>query len=508
MRLLIVADAGRTRRWMARLAESLGAAGHDLRLATLAAPPAPGLLAQVLELERLLIGRLRPSGADPVAAETIAPPPDAGFAADLVLDFSSDPAPPAGPPRLAVHFDGTKGEDAAVAALTAGATPLVEIVDPADGRVVERALPSMEAAEGLRGGLDALAARIVTLLRVHLDALALGRPRPVPPLLAAVPRGTARAPAQLLARNLAVGLARRIYRLCCHAPHWRVGWRLHEGPGIAETGDFSGPAFRVLADPGHHFYADPFAATRNGETHVFVEDLDHRLGRGVVSAIPFGPSGPIGPARVVLDEPWHLSYPFLIEEAGELYMIPESSGAGDVALYRCTAFPDRWERVATLVDDADYSDATVFRHAGRWWMFGTVHDGAGGWSDTLEIRFAPSLFGPWQRHPVAAPLVDRSSARPAGNVFRRGDRLFRPAQDCSTAYGGALVLAEITRLDEEGFAQEIRHHLTPGRHWPGRRLHTLNRVGRLELIDGSVIRPKARLLVDLVEARTRPESPR
>jgi hypothetical protein len=505
MRLLIVADAGRTRRWIARLAETLGAAGHDLRLLAVAAPPPPGLLAQVLELERLLCDRLHLSGADPVAADLIAPPPDAGFAADLIVDLSSAPTGTSDAPRLAVHFDGTSGEDAAVAALTAGATPVIEIVDTADGRVVERALPSLEAAEGLRGGLDALGARIVTLLRVHLEARAAGRVRPAPPPIDGVPRGRSHPPLACLARNTAAALVRRIYRLCCHAPHWRVGWRLNDGPGIAESGDLSGPAFRVLADPGHRFYADPFAATRGGETHVFVEDLDHRLGRGVISAIPFGPDGPTGPARVVLDEPWHLSYPFLIEEQGALYMIPESCGARDVALYRCIAFPDRWERVATLIDDAVFSDATVVRHAGRWWMFGTVHDGAGGWSDTLEIRVAPSLFGPWRRHPVAAPLIDRSGARPAGNLFRRGERLFRPAQDCSTAYGGALVLAEITRLDEEGFAQEIRHRLTPGRRWPGRRLHTLNRVGRLELIDGSVIRPKVRLLADLVETRTRPE---
>jgi hypothetical protein len=46
-------------------------------------------------------------------------------------------------------------------------------------------------------------------------------------------------------------------------------------------------------------------------------------------------------------------------------------------------------------------------------------------------------------------------------------------------------LAEVTTLSEDDFAQEIRTVLRPGRSWPGRRLHTLNRFGRLECIDGS-----------------------
>ncbi|TBW38766.1 hypothetical protein EYW49_08730 [Siculibacillus lacustris] len=503
MKLLLIVETARPRRWMADLAASLIARGHLVRCEGVTAPPPPALLAEVLELERLLVGRLRPSGADRVAPTTIAPPPDADFAPDLTLDLTRAPPEPGPANRLVLHADGLPGEDAAIAALTAGSTPLIEIVDTA-GAVVERGLPSLEAAAGLRGGIEAVGARVATLVLAHVGAVAAGRARPIPPAIFAPARGLARSAGRALAQTLAATLVRSVYRLCCHAPHWRVGWRLHDGPGIAETGDLSGPLFQVLADPGPRFYADPFVATWEGRTALFVEDLDHRLGRGVVSAIPFDARGPSGPARPVLQEPWHLSYPFVFAHDGALWMIPESTGARDVALYRCTAFPDRWERVATLLDDLVLSDATIFEHAGRWWMFGTARDGGGGWSDTLSIHVAPSPFGPWRPHAVEAPLVDRTQARPAGAVFRRGDRLFRPAQDCSDGYGGALVLAEITRLDDDDFRQEVRAVLRPGRRWPGRRLHTLNRVGRLEVIDGSVLRPRSRLLARVVEARTRP----
>ena len=56
-------------------------------------------------------------------------------------------------------------------------------------------------------------------------------------------------------------------------------------------------------------------------------------------------------------------------------------------------------------------------------------------------------------------------------------------QDCTDGYGAALGLAEIVELTPTTFRQIIRHTIRPGPLWPGRKLHTLNRCGRLEVID-------------------------
>jgi hypothetical protein len=63
-------------------------------------------------------------------------------------------------------------------------------------------------------------------------------------------------------------------------------------------------------------------------------------------------------------------------------------------------------------------------------------------------------------------------------------------QDCTNGYGAALGLAEIVDLTPTTFQQIVRHTIQPGPLWPGRKLHTLNRSGRLEVIDGSRIQPK------------------
>ncbi|GKB26608.1 glycosyltransferase family protein 64 protein C5, partial [Tanacetum coccineum] len=47
---------------------------------------------------------------------------------------------------------------------------------------------------------------------------------------------------------------------------------------------------------------------------------------------------------VVLDEEWHLSYPYVFDYNGQIYMMPEGSKKGDSSsLYRAVAFPLKWE---------------------------------------------------------------------------------------------------------------------------------------------------------------------
>jgi hypothetical protein len=91
-------------------------------------------------------------------------------------------------------------------------------------------------------------------------------------------------------------------------------------------------------------------------------------------------------------------------------------------------------------------------------------------------------------------LLDRTSARPAGNLVTINGKLWRPVQDCTHGYGCALGLAEVVELSPTSFKQVVGHVIRPGPLWPGRKLHTLNRCGRLELIDGTSIQPKVRAL--------------
>lgn len=499
------------RRWMSR--ETLSIDGRDVPVQiawTTNAEPRPAGLDILFELERVVLHRGKPSGAnrlDVIPQRTQAHTETA----DVIVDFTGGARDPGSSARLYLRplFNGVAGENAALAAILAGDLPVIEIINEVDGSVVDRGHPSGEIAAGLSGALETVMARTLTMVAAILS----GRPRIVPQLARPAGAGVGRQPTAYVVRGLAVSIAKEIYRLCCYAPHWHVGWRFNDGGGVWQTGDLSGPGWNVLKDPGNHFYADPFPITWQGRTFVFFEDLDHRIGKGIISAVEFGDNGPVGEAVPVLEEPWHLSYPFLIEHDGALWMIPESSTHGDVALYKCVRFPDKWERHATLLSGLELADATITQHNGLHYLFGAWRDGTGGYSDSLAIYYAEHLLGPWLPHASNPVLIDRASTRPAGNFVTINDKLWRPVQNCADGYGAALALAEVVELSPTAFRQTVRHSLKPGPAWPGRKLHTLNRCGRLEVIDGSRVQPKTRAFASkspstVLPARANPSAAR
>jgi hypothetical protein len=490
-------DDERPRAWMARMATLVGSETDIIAIQWVkAGAPRPAGLEALFELERMVLRKGRRGGADSIGKESLRATPAAAVKPDVTIDFTGAGPDPASSARLYLRplYNGAAGEDAALAAILSGDLPRIEIRNEISGEILDAGRPSAEAASGLSGALDTVMARTLTLLKAAL----VGKPRDVSLKADRSDPGPPRSPAAYVLRGLAGDIAKRIYRLCCYAPHWHVGWRYTDDSGIWASKNLSGAPWAIIADPGHRFYADPFPVNWQGRTFVFFEDLDHRVGKGTISAVEFDGTGPKGPVIPVLEEPWHLSYPFLIEHDGELWMIPESSEHRDVAVYRCIDFPGKWERHTTLLSGVELGDATIVRHNGLHYLFGATRDGAGGYSDTLSIFHAEHLFGPWLPHARNPIMVDRSSARPAGHFVTINGQLWRPVQDCSNGYGAALGLAEITELSPTSFRQTVRHTLQPGRQWPGRKLHTLNRCGRLEVIDGSRIQPKIAALRPLV----------
>lgn len=482
-RIEIRSPQGHVLRWHAQLRDRLARLlpHSSVSLALAPAPAAwPDGVAALLALERLLLRRSRATPSDAIDAPTAPRRDDA----DLVIDLAGDTMPGQDLRVLRPLYEGEASDDAAVAALLCGGAPSIAVLDVGAGAIVAQGLPSLEAADGLTGGLEAVYSRMASLIEGALVS---------PPLtLTPAPR-TARAPstgpASFALRSIAHGCARAIYHLCCHSPHWRVGWRFVDGPGLLDGGA-PRPGWRIMQDREMSFAADPFPWQWRGETGVFYERLDYRSNRGEIYYQRFDENVPAGEPTIALAEAWHLSYPFLLEQDDTLYMVPEASASGKITLYRCVEFPGRWEPVANLVEGVEAADATIFQHEGRFWMTSVVREGVGGYSDTLAIHHAPALLGPWEEHAQRPALVDSRYARPAGWVVERAGALLRPAQDCAAGYGFGVHVMRVDALTPETFTQTPLRRIGPGNGWPGKRLHTLNRHGRLEVIDGVVLTPK------------------
>ena len=288
--------------------------------------------------------------------------------------------------------------------------------------------------------------------------------------------------------DLARRASRSIFRSAFYSPHWRIGWRyVDQGNDVWSRGDLAGCPWQVLRNEAFRFFADPFPVVWKGKTWLFFEDFDHRIGKGRISAIAFSPRGPEGDVIPVLERPWHLSFPYVFEHDGAIWMLPESSDNRTVSLYRAAIFPTCWVKEADLLSGIEASDSTIVFFGDRFWMFTTVQHDDPTRSNKLLLYHAKSLLGPWSPHSGNPILIDSRSARSAGGIVVRNGVLWRAVQDCERGYGAAVGLAEVTRLDERHFEQSVRVMIRPDRHWPGWRLHTLTRAGTLECIDGSSI---------------------
>jgi hypothetical protein len=227
--------------------------------------------------------------------------------------------------------------------------------------------------------------------------------------------------------------------------------------------------------------ADPMALRANGKVHVLCEEMSWRTGKGQISVTTFDGTSWSKPSRVI-ETPTHASYPYLFEHRKEIYCVPETYEANEIALYRAREFPLRWQRVATLMDGIAAIDGTLFEHDGRYWLFCTTSENS---NAVLRAFYAPELLGPWRAHARNPVKIDVRASRPAGPTFRLNGQLFRPAQDSSRTYGGRIVIHRVVTLTPTEFAEEAVTCVEPRRDSPyGRGVHTLCFAGEYCILDG------------------------
>ncbi len=308
-------------------------------------------------------------------------------------------------------------------------------------------------------------------------------------LLTRVRRQAARVQARAL-----VGAAARLGLPVGWVPEWSLG--LYEGPSPLELRPAAGVKQPVLsaaaaADLPARFLADPFLVRSGDEWLLFMEVMHRGTGRGAIGLARSGDARTWRYAGLVLEEPFHQSYPCVFEADGSWYMTPSGRLGGGVRLYRAAAFPHGWRFVRELVR-GPYNDPTVFFHQGRWWMF------AGIGMDTLCLFSADHPEGEWTEHP-ASPLRrgDARNSRPGGRVVRHGERLIRFAQDDEELYGHAVRAFEITCLTPTAYRElpvTDGPTLGPGAGWNACGMHHVDACrtedGRwLAVVDGWRMRP-------------------
>ena len=245
-----------------------------------------------------------------------------------------------------------------------------------------------------------------------------------------------------------------------------------------------------ITDVNASFVADPFIILENGQYYMFLEIKNLSTRKGDIGLAISKDGIKWAYQKVVLVEPFHLSYSYVFKYEDTYYMVPETLGAEAVRLYKSIDFPYQWEFVTNLIE-GKHADPTVFYHEGRWWMFTCPKPFQ---HDILHLYYADTLTGPWKEHPQNPILEnDASSARPGGRPIFYNGKWIRFAQDCSQYYGMQVRAFEINKLTPFEY-KEKEINSSPilsysGKGWNGKGMHHIDAIQQeddswLAVVDG------------------------
>jgi hypothetical protein len=233
--------------------------------------------------------------------------------------------------------------------------------------------------------------------------------------------------------------------------------------------------YTPLFPPPGRSYADPMLIKYQGTNYIFFEDFDYK--KGVIAYVTVDKDLYVSKPKKALEISTHLSFPFIFEDGGKMYMIPESYRANEVALYEAVRFPDKWKKKKVLLNFNGF-DSIIFKRDGLYWIITSILP------ECLQIYYADSLLGEFKPHPINKKRI---RGRNAGNIFVQDGRLIRPNINSAKTYGHHMDLFEIVELTTTSYVEKKVSAIRPTWAKNLRGTHTLSSNEDLMIYDGKVI---------------------
>lgn len=213
---------------------------------------------------------------------------------------------------------------------------------------------------------------------------------------------------------------------------------------------------KSIDNPKYGWLADPFVYSKNNRNFIFAEHFDYRKAKGVICCYEIKVNN-VEYLGTVIEEDFHLSYPYIFEYQNNVYMIPESSSCNQVRLYRADEFPLSWSFVKTIFEGESIADPNIIYDEKSDAFFLIANPDLTNTSDFdsfLNIYFSKNLLRDnFQPIPIN-PINKSSKSSRNGGVFILNNSLFRVNQIHKKGiYGCGITLNKIIKLSETEFEE-------------------------------------------------------
>ncbi len=200
--------------------------------------------------------------------------------------------------------------------------------------------------------------------------------------------------------------------------------------------------------------ADPFLFVKDGTLYLFYEHLTRWFGTGRICMRSTRDLKTWTEEQDVLVEPFHLSFPYVFEEKGKVYMLPETGGDKSISLYEAEDDTlTRWRLVKKLMGGEEpWYDSVIYKKDEVYYLF-TGHDD--NVQQVQHLFVADNLMGPYRKHPMSPIYKGRDGGRNAGSIIEYNGERYRPVQVCVNSYGEQTSVMKIEKLSPTDYKESL-----------------------------------------------------
>jgi hypothetical protein len=241
---------------------------------------------------------------------------------------------------------------------------------------------------------------------------------------------------------------------------------------------------KEIVIPKNEFWADPFLLKHNNETYAFFENFEYKKWRGKITCGKVVDNTLVD-VKDALVLPYHMSYPFMLQQGNDIFMIPETQENNRVEIYKCAEFPQEWDLYATAFDNEQIVDTTFFTDDNNdSWLF--LNRGCNIYKTELYIYKVDSLqlktIIPHALNPVK---IDTKNARNGGAIFKYEGAYYRPSQvNTHGKYGNGLNINKIIKLTLDEYEEETLVTVEPNFKKGLVGIHHLHQLDDCYIFDG------------------------
>lgn len=240
---------------------------------------------------------------------------------------------------------------------------------------------------------------------------------------------------------------------------WYIGCRI--SPQSALHRQESPNSYSLLRPTYKYWYADPIPYVMNGKRYIFMEVYDRFLNKGFIGVSEVDDKGTtIGRPVKIIEEPFHMSFPYIFEYKGNVYMVPETHQAKQIRIYKMGKNVYDWELFYAYDTEEELSDTIVLVKNEVVWLLNTDKDKSNPYRTRMHLFKINNLLD--KSELIEIPLTRSQGSnedyfynnRNGGRILKEGNKIYRVIQESEYLwYGKDTIIREIAECGDNGYAE-------------------------------------------------------